>query len=789
MDRLPLFLRLRANGGWGSWLGLAVVVGLLGGSIIAMFAGARRTETAYARFIDETRAFDVVVTNGTHPGNYNRQFDFDEIAALPQVRDAARVQYYFPSGAADSGEPITPSVIAPFASRDGEFGTSLNEMRIIDGRFPVGEREVAITPIVADLLDVRVGSTMRLQLTGPSSISRNDQAPDAERFVVVGEVAMQTGFPPVTGGLPPPVILSRAYARAHRDAGEVIAVRLRDGQEGVSAFDRALARLAPGDQIVTGARSEFGAVERGLTVQATALRFFAGLAGVVAILLVGQLFIRWTAAQSRDAPVLHALGATRAQLRSAGILWGALIAVPAAVVAVVTAVALSPLAPVGIARKAEVDPGFDLDHTHLGLGALGIVLLVCILSLVSSVAPSVGHPSWRLDRRAGSRGQQLFGSTVRGSSSVVATSGVRMAVEHGRGRSGAPVRSTMVSAVFAVALAVAALVFSTSLGGLFADPSRYGWNWDLQIGDPFAPAEPGVAERLSADPAVEAVSVATSRRVGAGDVVFDALATEPRRGALPLTVVEGREPDDPGEVLLGTRTLRELDARLGDRLRIRLGESSAVFTVVGRGVLPEFAGSARLGSGAALTFDGMRRLDPDVTADLVLARVVPGPVGDALVAGYTGARAGNGYRPSKPSDLADLQRVGALPSVLVGVLATMAVAALANALVTSVKRRRRELALLKVLGFVRGQVFAAVVWQASTVALIAAVAGIPLGVVLGGSAWRRFAEELGVPSQPVRSVLALGLVLPAVLLLAGLTAVLPARWAARTRPTVALRAE
>ena len=39
---------------------------------------------AYARFIDETRAFDVVVTNGTHPGNYNRQFDFDEIAALPQ---------------------------------------------------------------------------------------------------------------------------------------------------------------------------------------------------------------------------------------------------------------------------------------------------------------------------------------------------------------------------------------------------------------------------------------------------------------------------------------------------------------------------------------------------------------------------------------------------------------------------------------------------------------------------------------------------------------------------------
>ena len=52
-------------------------------------------------------------------------------------------------------------------------------------------------------------------------------------------------------------------------------------------------------------------------------------------------------------------------------------------------------------------------------------------------------------------------------------------------------------------------------------------------------------------------------------------------------------------------------------------------------------------------------------------------------------------------------------------------------LLVSVARRRTETGLLKVLGFVRRQVGAAVCWQATTIALAGIAAGVPLGVAAG----------------------------------------------------------
>ena len=76
-------LRSEARARWRDWLVLAVLAGLAGGATIACLAGARRTETAYPRFLKGTRAFDVLVTNGgTTKDNINRQFDFDRVGCL-----------------------------------------------------------------------------------------------------------------------------------------------------------------------------------------------------------------------------------------------------------------------------------------------------------------------------------------------------------------------------------------------------------------------------------------------------------------------------------------------------------------------------------------------------------------------------------------------------------------------------------------------------------------------------------------------------------------------------------
>ena len=98
----------------------------------------------------------------------------------------------------------------------------------------------------------------------------------------------------------------------------------------------------------------------------------------------------------------------------------------------------------------------------------------------------------------------------------------------------------------------------------------------------------------------------------------------------------------------------------------------------------------------------------------------------------------------RPADIANYRSMGTTPSVLAGSLAAGVVVALALTLLASVRRRRRELALLKTLGFTRRQLLAAVSWQASAVALVGVVIGVPLGIALGHWLWILFrAEHLG----------------------------------------------
>jgi ABC-type antimicrobial peptide transport system permease subunit len=122
-------------------------------------------------------------------------------------------------------------------------------------------------------------------------------------------------------------------------------------------------------------------------------------------------------------------------------------------------------------------------------------------------------------------------------------------------------------------------------------------------------------------------------------------------------------------------------------------------------------------------------------------------------------------------------------------LAAGAVLSLALALLASVRRRRRELALLKALGLTRRQVMATVAWQASVIVVIAALIGVPLGVAAGHWAWTTFATSLGV--VPVTAIPVLALVAGVLALLAGgnLLAAGPGAVAARTPAAAVLRAE
>jgi ABC-type lipoprotein release transport system permease subunit len=119
----------------------------------------------------------------------------------------------------------------------------------------------------------------------------------------------------------------------------------------------------------------------------------------------------------------------------------------------------------------------------------------------------------------------------------------------------------------------------------------------------------------------------------------------------------------------------------------------------------------------------------------------------------------------------------------------LALATIVHGLVTSVRRHRRDLAVLKTLGLRSGQVVRVVLCQATTIALIALAVGIPIGIVAGNLAWRVYSERLGVVPETAVSAVLVGMMIPVVLVTANLAAALPGRMAARVRPATVLRSE
>ncbi len=143
----------------------------------------------------------------------------------------------------------------------------------------------------------------------------------------------------------------------------------------------------------------------------------------------------------------------------------------------------------------------------------------------------------------------------------------------------------------------------------------------------------------------------------------------------------------------------------------------------------------------------------------------------------------------RPAEIVDYRSMGNTPAYLGAALGAGAVVALALTLIATVRRRRRDLALLKTLGFTRGQLATVVAWQSSVAVAVGTVVGIPVGIVVGCWTWTLFAHTINVVPNPTVPSLTICLVAVGALVLANVVAALAGRQAARTRTALLLRAE
>ena len=143
----------------------------------------------------------------------------------------------------------------------------------------------------------------------------------------------------------------------------------------------------------------------------------------------------------------------------------------------------------------------------------------------------------------------------------------------------------------------------------------------------------------------------------------------------------------------------------------------------------------------------------------------------------------------RPAEIVNYRSMGTTPAILGAALGAGAAAALALTLVASVRRRRRDLALLKTIGLSRRQLGAVVAWQSSVAVAIGTVVGVPLGIVVGRSLWQLFANGINAVPTPSVPALSIALIAAGALVLANVIAFFPGRVAARTPTALLLRAE
>jgi hypothetical protein len=790
------------------WRGLALltlITAVMGAVTLAALAGAHRTDTAVARFLQYAGPFQGQVA--TDPAT------MDKIAALPGVAYTERSALLLAMPVAVDGRPVTATHEGGVITQAIVYRPPQSRAIVLAGRPAVQSRanEVMLNESAAQVLRAHVGSVLEMRGYPPSEMQQALNGTTVPPKVALGSVLV-TGIvrlpTDLTDNLDAPsdvtytgqgdVIATAAfYQRYAASVGNFpgIGFQLTRGAAGLSAFEAQVKRLAGNSaQIELGDdNATSGAfAQRGTTLEALALLVFAIIVALALLVVVGQSLARQAYAAAGDFPALRSLGATPRQLTAAALAPGALVAVAGMALAIPAAYLLSWFTPIGLARRAEISPGFEFDAAALLGGAAVLALLLAgRAALAAPRAARTGARAAAADR-PGTGLAGLAGRLAGRGLSPAAVSGIRLAFAPGRGRAAVPVRAAIVGMAAALAAVLAALVFGSSVSHVIGDPAIAGWDWDVTVGNPHSgDVSAQAVPRLRADGFVSGFTVTAM-----GDALLDGRDDVPLVGLQIVTgrvvppMLAGRLPDAPGEIALGGRELRALGKSVGDTVVASGPHGPVTLRVTGEVVLsPEITNEqTELGSGGVMTMAGALAVSPSPMPRNVFLVSLRKPAGPAAISSLKQQFPGTVLPSVPPPEVRDLSGVSGLPLILAFVLMLLACGIIAHTLLTSVRRRRRDLAILKTVGFVTSQVRATVAWQATALACAGLIVGVPLGLLAGRWAWILFASQVAIVPAPVISPLTL-LAIPVVLLVANAIAAIPARSAARTQPAVILRSE
>ena len=812
----------------GGYLAIVLLLALVGGVALAALAGARRTQSSYPVYLSSTKPADVqLFTAFLNPAlgpaeklGYRASTE-RRIAALPYVKSEQTVVGFDANIDQVLGAHLRvgpgakpPSLEGPVR---GEYFAQ-DRVTLVSGRLPdrADAGEALMNAQAEKEFGLHVGSTFTVTLNSDAQLlSPADNPPAVARaklhivgLAVFPQDVLNDDYD--AAGTAEVLVTPALTRRIDACCATYSYSSLRIAAGHLGAVESEVSQVLP-SQLLTAVGFRTGApavglAERAIEPESIALGVFGALAALAGLVIVSQIIGRQRRTQVPELEAMRALGAGPAMTAADATLGTAAAVIVGALLAAVVAFVMSPLFPLGPVRP--VYPySFGWDWTVLGFGCLALVvaLSAVALGLALRMAPArVLRRSQRAERP--SAVGRWVGSLGLPASAVT---GVRLALEPRASSDAVPVRSAILGTTLAMLVVVASVTFGTSLNSLIRHPALYGWNWNYALfsgfsGDEDLPAQMTEA-LLTHDPWVIRFSGAYFSSVEIdGQKDLPVIGMRPGSPVQP-PVIQGTDLRSSNEIVLGAATMAALRTHIGATIHVghRHGRSIPL-VVAGVATMPAIRGPG-MGTGAVID----DQLIPPAVRN-TQGNAVPGPQvffvrtkgGDSpaalrslatVTSKINGADseqpAGGATGVLRPEVIVNSGSIEVIPAVLGAGLGAGAAAALGLILVASVRRRRRDLAVMKTLGLSGRQLATVVAWQATVAAVIGAVVGVPLGIVSGRLLWDLFAEGIQAVPAPVVPALVVSAIAVGAIALAIIIAIVPGRIAARTPTRLLLQGE
>lgn len=778
-------------------LAVALGVAFVGGVLTLTDTMNRAFDDLFASAYEGTDAFvrsDRTVESQFEGMDLRARLDTDLVEVVESVDGVAAVDVTVEGYARiidRDGKPVgNPAFGPPTLGGNWIANETLSPFNLREGRAPEAAGEIVMDARSASSTGYQLGDTVPIQTERV-----------AEDFTLVGITNFGTAESPAGASY---VLFT--LDEAHRVVGEpgqvddIMAV----AEPGISEEvlrDRIADALPEGAEVLTGAEiteQSQNELKGALSFITTFFLAFAIVALLVGAFVIYNSFSIIVAQRTREMALLRAIGASRRQVRRAvlleavavglvgsavGLLLGlglaavfvqllnmadpSLVILPGTVIAaLVVGVVVTVLSALVPARRAgKVPPlaamrSVDVDTAGRSLFRLvaGLIVTGAGVVLVVTGATTEELQPMGLGLGLAFLGLLLLGPTLARPVGRLIGAPLTLRRTPGRLARNNAVRNPRRSASTAQALMIGVgivaffLVINSSLRASINETLDESFNGDFVVSAGsfgMVGLPPGVAEQIGEQPEVDVVApfrFVPATIAGEGNGV---VGTDPDAfGLLDLRIVDGTGDLAPGEVVVDSEVAQDEDLAIGDEIGADFLQTGTRTLTVAGIYEPAAANGPTMGD-YVVGLEEISAADPTATDLQIFVKLADGADATAVEAQlesmlepYATAEV-QSLEEYKEAIAGQLDMVLGLIVGLLGIAIVIALVGIANTVALSVLERTREIGVLRAVGMTRGQLRAAIRWEAVIVAALGGALGLGFGLLGGWGLFTALPTEEG----------------------------------------------